>query len=458
VSWAIRSTLADMLPRMNGEESGTPPAGEAQPPAEPEALPTGEAAPAQQVRIIISDDLERSRLTSFFRLILAIPHLLVLYLWGILAFFMAIINWFAIIFSGRTVGGDLQTRFLRYFTHVEAYLYLAANPFPPFAGEGGYPIDLEAVEARRQSRVKTLFRAVLAFPAILLGSAFGASGVFGGTGQWRSSVGIMLTAAFLAWFAILAVGRMPRGLRDLIAYGLWYSAQAAAYLLLVTDRYPNSDPLVPDYGEPPPGHAIRISSDDDLRRSRLTVFFRLLLALPHLVWLFLWGIVALLVIIANWFATLVGGKPPDALHRFISAYLRYATHVTAYLYLVANPFPGFTGREGSYPVDLAIAPPTRQNRWKTGFRIILAFPALLIASGLGSALSIVALFGWFTGLFLARMPHGLRNLGVFAIRYQVQLSAYGWILTDSYPMSSPALEARPPEPAPGGNLPVPETA
>jgi Domain of unknown function (DUF4389) len=434
---------------MNGEASVPPPDQAGGQPGPGEAPTAGMVAEGEQVRIVIRDDLERSRLTVGFRLILVIPHLLFLYVWGLLAAVMAVINWFAIVFSGRTVGGDLQTRFLRYFTHVDAYLYLAANPFPPFGGGEDYPIDLIAVEQRQQNRWKTFFRLVLAVPALILGGvAIGASGVFGGSGHFRSSFGILGTAAFLGWFAALARARMPRGLRDLSAYALWYSAQAAAYLLLVTDRYPNSDPLVPEYGPPPPEHPVRISRDDDLRRSRLTVFFRLLLWLPHLVWLILWGIVTFFAIVANWFVTLFSGHPADPLHRFISAYLRYSTHNFAFIGLVANPFPGFTGREGSYPVDLSIAPPARQNRWKTGFRIILAVPAFLVSGALGNALSVVALFGWFTGLFLGRMPQGLRNLGVFGLRYQAQLNAYLWLLTDAYPFSGPSLESR--------NEPVPD--
>jgi hypothetical protein len=245
---------------------------------------------------------------------------------------------------------------------------------------------------------------------------------------------------------------MPRGLRDLSAYALWYSAQVAAYVLLVTDRYPNSDPLVPDYGASPPEHPVRISCDDDLRRSRLTVFFRLLLWLPHLVWLILWGIVTLFAIVANWFVTLFSGTPAAGLHRFISSYLRYATHNFAFINLVANPFPGFTGRAGSYPVDLEIAPPARQNRWRTGFRIILAIPAWIISGAISNALFVVALFGWFTGLFLGRMPRGLRNLGVFALRYSAQVNAYLWLVTDAYPFSGPSPES-PREP-----VPIPETA
>lgn len=438
---------------MNGEESGAPPAGEGAQIPPSEAPTTEEAGGGEQVRIVINDDLERSRLTVGFRLILVLPHLVVLYFWGLIAAVMAVINWFAIMFSGRTVGGDLQTRFLRYFTHVDAYLYLTANPFPPFSGGSEYPIDLIAVEQRQQNRWKTFFRLVLAVPALILGGyAIGASGVYGGTGQIRNiSLGILGTAALLGWFASLARARMPRGLRDLSAYALWYSAQVAAYLLLVTDRYPNSDPLVPDYGAAPPEHPIQISCDDDLRRSRLTVFFRLLLWLPHLVWLILWGIVTTFAIVANWFVTLFRGTPAASLHRFISAYLRYETHNFAFIGLVANPFPGFTGRHGSYPIDLEIAPPTRQNRWKTGFRIILAVPALFISGALQNAAGVVALFGWFTGLFLGRMPQGLRNLGVFVLRYSAQLNAYLWLVTDAYPFSGPSAESRP-QPAP-----IPET-
>jgi hypothetical protein len=430
---------------MNDEQSGgapPPPPGEGAPPAPAQPPPPEEPGTGEQVRIVINDDLERSRLTVVFRLILAIPHLIFLSVWGLLAGVMAVINWFAIVFSGRTVGGDLQTRFLRYFTHVDAYLYLAANPFPPFGGGDEYPIDLVAVEQRRQNRWKTFFRLVLAIPALILGGVvFGASGVYGGTGQARTSFGILAVVALLAWFAILARGRMPRGLRDLSAYALWYSAQAAAYLLLVTDRYPNSDPLVPDYSPGAPDHPVRISCEDDLRRSRLTVFFRFLLWLPHLVWLILWGIVVVFAIVANWFVTLFRGTPAAGLHRFISAYLRYETHNFAFIGLVANPFPGFTGREGSYPIDLSIAPPARQNRWKTGFRIILGIPALFISSALQNAGGVVALFGWFTGLFLGRMPQGLRNLGVFVLRYSAQVNAYLWLLTDVYPFSGPSQES-----------------
>ena len=54
--------------------------------------------------------------------------------------------------------------------------------------------------------------------------------------------------------------------------------------------------------------------------------------------------------VLNWFATLFAGRSPQWLHRFLAAYLRYANHVYAFLYLIANPFPGFVGKRGSYPL------------------------------------------------------------------------------------------------------------
>ena len=53
-------------------------------------------------------------------------------------------------------------------------------------------------------------------------------------------------------------------------------------------------------------------------RSRLTVFFRLLLAIPHFIWVILWAALALLTAFANWFAVLITGRTRRPFHRFFS--------------------------------------------------------------------------------------------------------------------------------------------
>jgi hypothetical protein len=108
-------------------------------------------------------------------------------------------------------------------------------------------------------------------------------------------------------------------------------------------------------------------------------------------------------------------------------------HVNAYLLLVADPFPRFRGWPGTYPIDLEAPPPAPQSRWKTFFRIVLAIPALVLASVLGVVGLIVAVVGWFVALAVGRMPKGMRDLGAYCLRYQAQTYGYLLLLTDRYP-------------------------
>ena len=85
-------------------------------------------------------------------------------------------------------------------------------------------------------------------------------------------------------------------------------------------------------------HPIALSVTDDLRRTRLTVAFRLILVIPHLIWMSLWGIVVYFAVIGSWFATLFAGTTPLGLHNFIAQYLRYATQVYGYLLFLAVDF------------------------------------------------------------------------------------------------------------------------
>lgn len=383
--------------------------------------------------------LERSRLTVFFRLLLAIPHFVWFSFWTIGVFFVAIFNWFATLFRGRSpvFCHNFLTAYVRYTTHISAYVSLTANPFPDFVGRpGSYPVDLRLPDAPdMQNRWKTGFRLILGLPAFILDAAF----VGGSRSGYSNSGGVLWTNAFLAWWACLFTGRMPEGLRDLNLYALRYSAQTHAYALLVTDRYPNADPFVAPTPGSAPYHPVRLTTaDDDMTRSRLTVFFRLLLVIPHFVWLILWSIPAYLCAIVGWFAALFTGHLPDWAHRFLSRFVRYYTHLNAFFLIAANPFPGFTGAPGTYPIDLEIDARALQNRWKTGFRIILMIPALAVASTVGGVAFLGAFLGWFAALFTGRMPRNLRQSQVFSLRYSGQFYAYLLLLTDRYPFASPA--------------------
>ena len=402
------------------------------------------------VKLIVEDDLRRWRLTVFFRLILAVPHFIWIFLWTVVTVVAAVVNWVATLVVGKPPDGlhRFMCSYVRYLTHVNAYVGLVGNPYPGFVGEEGeYPVDLLLPGPAPQARWKVFFRIFLAVPVLLLSSALGGGGnIRFSTGRSSSTKyggggggALGGVCAVLGWFASMARGEMPKGLRDAGAYSVGYTAQMLAYLLLITDRYPNADPtaMLADVARPPQ-HVVRLVGDaDDLRFSRVTVFFRLPLAIPHVVWLVLWTIVAWVASILMWFAILFRGEPPATLHRFLSRYVRYSLHVNSFIYLAANPFPGFAGEEGRYPLDLELPPRAPQSRSVTFFRIFAAIPALLVNGALGWGLLVAAFLTWFVALVRGEAPWGLRNLSAYCLRYGAQLNAYIYLLTDVYPHASP---------------------
>ena len=77
----------------------------------------------------------RNRLTCFFRIIMVIPHYIVLAVLGIGAFFAYVAGWFAVLFTGRMPDGI--AKFLlgmgRWGTRVQGYYLLLTDEYPPFS-------------------------------------------------------------------------------------------------------------------------------------------------------------------------------------------------------------------------------------------------------------------------------------------------------------------------------------
>jgi hypothetical protein len=413
---------------------------------------------SQEGRISVThtDDGDRGRAAVFFRLIIMIPHFIWLAIWSVGAFLLSPVHWVIALILGRPADWayGFYSAYVRYALHFSAYLYLAAGRYPGFIGERGYVVDVDFPPAGRQRRWTIALRFFIALPALVLAGALSGGldgGGYSSQGDDAQSYafsysGLGSAIAFLAWFACLALARIPAGLRDAQVYSQGYAAQAFGYLLLLNDRYPTSDPQAVPL-DPMPAHPVRLHTEEDRSRNRLSVAFRLILAIPHIVWLMLWSIAAFFVSIAGWFAALFTGRLPDALHRFLAAYVRYAVHVSAFVRILGDPFPAFLGRAGSYPVDLEIDDPLPQHRAKTAFRIFLALPAWFVAGSFGAVALLAAIGAWFSVLFTGRIPDGLHGLLAWATRYEAQAWAYLVFLTDRYPYTGPDGRGRPqPEP------------
>jgi hypothetical protein len=89
-----------------------------------------------RVRVDIAPQLEdRNRLTVAFRLILAIPQIIVLAVLVIAACVVIVIGFFAVLFTGKWPAGlrDFLLSVVRWSIRVQAYLALLTDEYPPFA-------------------------------------------------------------------------------------------------------------------------------------------------------------------------------------------------------------------------------------------------------------------------------------------------------------------------------------
>jgi Domain of unknown function (DUF4389) len=168
-------------------------------------------------------------------------------------------------------------------------------------------------------------------------------------------------------------------------------------------------------------------------QNRLTVLVRLILAIPHLVVLWVLGIAAEVVLVVGWFAALVLGRLPDGLAGFLAGYLRWLARVQAYLLLLTDVYPPFELGEAAYPAALLVRPGPL-NRLAVLLRIVLAVPAYLVVVVLAFGSQTLVLFvAWLIVLVAGRMPRPLHEAIAAALRYLMRFYGYTFLLTATYP-------------------------
>ncbi len=185
---------------------------------------------------------------------------------------------------------------------------------------------------------------------------------------------------------------------------------------------------------------------------RLTIAFRIILAVPHFLYAGLLSLVSLFVVIAGWFAALVMGRLPAGMAEFLSRVVEYVARVNAYgLLLLTDRYPPFQLGRGDYAVDVEVPADLRLNRAAVLFRIVLMIPAGIVVNLLGNGLSVVVFVAWLLALMTGRLPVPLFEAFAAVLRYQVRFYAYAAMLTSEYPrglFGDRREESEPPTAAP----------
>ena len=164
--------------------------------------------------------------------LLAIPHLLLVGVLGYVAGAVAIISWFAIVFTGRLPAGlaNVQCLVIRYTARTYSYVLWLREPYPPFAFEttaadpGGDPVRVDFQPALHdRNRLTVALRIIWAIPALVVAVVL----------SWA-----VMVVSFVSFFAVLFTGQYPVGMRDFVVRCGRYSVRAYAYWYLLTDEYP----------------------------------------------------------------------------------------------------------------------------------------------------------------------------------------------------------------------------
>ena len=187
---------------------------------------------------------------------------------------------------------------------------------------GSYPIGLDVDGPQKQQVLSVLLRIIFAIPALVFAMILGF---------------VLGIVTVIAWVVILITGKYPAGMMNFAEGSLRAITRAQGYAYLMTDKMPGFS-LDDDSAYP-----VRLSVHGQLDgRNRLTVFFRYLAAIPHLIILGALNYVMGVVMFVAWVIALVKGELPLGLHNFIAGYLRWSARVGGYTALLTDEYPPFS--------------------------------------------------------------------------------------------------------------------
>ncbi|NQW16707.1 MAG: DUF4389 domain-containing protein [Chloroflexi bacterium] len=194
-----------------------------------------ESSPAYPVVLTGELSSELSRWLCLIKLILIIPHVLLLFLIWIGVGLSVIGAFFAILVTGRYPRGlfDFNLGAMRYTWRVGFYSFaaFATDQYPPFSmdREDDYPATLDIPYPERLSRGLVLVKWILAIPHMIIVSL-----ISGPTGGW-SVVGVL---AVVAGILMLVKRPYPEDIFELLMDLNGWSYRVTAYVALMTDEYP----------------------------------------------------------------------------------------------------------------------------------------------------------------------------------------------------------------------------
>jgi hypothetical protein len=166
-----------------------------------------------------------------------------------------------------------------------------------------------------------------------------------------------------------------------------------------------------------------------------------LLAIPHLLILYVLSLVSRVLWLVSFFTVLFTEQIPEGIFNFQVMVLRYQARVMTYVWFMREPYPAFEfpmdqRDAGGDPAAVSVERPEKVNRWLPLVKWLLAIPhyIVLLVYGLGAFFVLIAAF--FVVLFTGKFPLGMRDYLVKVSRYALHIQVYIQFMRDEYPSFS----------------------
>lgn len=185
--------------------------------------------------------------------------------------------------------------------------------------------------------------------------------------------------------------------------------------------------------EPGNSYPVRFDVEYPESLSRLLIFVKWLLAIPHFLILYALSIVAGICAFIAFFAILFTTKYPKGLFDFVVNYQRWNANAGAYSGLLRDEYPPFSWEPGQYPVTFEADYDENLNRWLPLIKWLLAIPHILVLIVLGIIALVIWIIAFFAILFTGSFPRGMFDFIVGVNRWSYRVNSYLYLITDAYP-------------------------
>jgi hypothetical protein len=152
---------------------------------------------------------------------------------------------------------------------------------------------------------------------------------------------VVAFGALFTWIPVLILGRQAGWAYTILGGSIRWAIRVQTWFQMLSGTYP---PFTTAEGD---GQHVRVRIDEDQRINRfwgipiLGFLVRYIILIPHILILWILGIIVWFLLWFAWIPVLIYGRQADLIYTLVGGFVRWQTRVSAYLLLLSGQYPPF---------------------------------------------------------------------------------------------------------------------